>query len=108
MGMLNSLVDKKTITLYSMFMKSDNKDQEWCVYLLLCQGGFYYAGASNDVGRRFEQHRKGMGARFTRANPPIEVLAVKKFGDKSSALAAEWQLKQLPKSKKCAFLLETD
>lgn len=77
--------------------------KDWCVYLLLCEDGSYYAGVTNDLAARFAAHVAGKGARYTRAHKPIRVLAFKSFGDRSLAQKAEWAVKQLPKSKKINF-----
>lgn len=47
----------------------------WNVYVLECEGGFYYVGIALNVQRRFEQHREGRnGAWFTREHAPIRVV----------------------------------
>ena len=73
------------------------------LYLLECQGGAYYAGVAVDVEQRFFQHVFGLGAKFTRAWPPLRVLAAHQYPDKGAALRAEWQLKALPRAQKLAF-----
>ncbi|KRG46264.1 hypothetical protein ARC20_05950 [Stenotrophomonas panacihumi] len=76
----------------------------WHVYLLLCRNGSYYAGITNDVAARYAAHAAGRGARYTRAFPPVELLGSRPFPDRASASRAEWELKQLPKSRKLAWL----
>lgn len=73
------------------------------LYLLECEGGVYYAGIALDVERRFFQHVLGVGARFTRAWPPLRVLAARQYPSKGDALRAELQLKSLPRAEKLAF-----
>lgn len=73
------------------------------LYLLECEGGVYYAGIALDVEQRFFQHVFGLGARFTRARPPVRVLAAREYLSKGDALRAELQLKALPRAKKLAF-----
>ncbi|HIE5354465.1 TPA: GIY-YIG nuclease family protein [Stenotrophomonas maltophilia] len=76
----------------------------WFLYLLECHDGSYYAGISTDVDARFAAHRAGTGARYTRARPPLRILAVREYPDRSAASRAEWQLKQLPRDRKLAWL----
>lgn len=76
----------------------------WYLYLLQCQDGSYYAGISTDVQARFQAHLSGKGARYTRAHPPLRVLATRPYPDRASASRAEWQLKQLPRQHKLAWL----
>jgi putative endonuclease len=78
----------------------------WCLYLLECKGGAYYAGITNDLEARFAAHKKGRGARYTRANPPLRILATKPYADRSAASIAEAQLKQIPRDGKLDFFSE--
>jgi putative endonuclease len=75
----------------------------WFLYLLECKNGTYYAGITNNITARYEAHLSGKGARYTRANPPVKILATKPYADRSSASVAEAQLKNLPRHKKLAF-----
>ncbi|MCT8357704.1 GIY-YIG nuclease family protein [Xanthomonas citri pv. anacardii] len=76
----------------------------WHLYLLLCRNGSYYAGITNDLERRFQAHLRGTGARYTRANPPVQVLASHTYPDRASASRAECALKRLPRARKLAWL----
>ena len=73
------------------------------LYLLECEGGVYYTGIALDVEQRFYRHLFGVGAKFTRARPPLRVVAAREYPNKSEALRAELQLKALPRSAKVAF-----
>lgn len=90
--------------------KNTNKSQSdrstWVLYLLECDNGTYYAGITTDLDRRFAQHVFGIGARYTRANPPKRVLAIKVFADRASASRAEAVLKKLPRASKPGFFGE--
>jgi putative endonuclease len=77
--------------------------QPYWLYLLECEGGVYYAGIAIDVEQRFYQHLFGTGAKFTRARPPLRVLAARRYPDKSAALRAELRLKTLPRVRKPGF-----
>ena len=73
------------------------------LYLLECEGGAYYAGIALDVEERFYRHVFGLGAKFTRARPPLRVLAAREYADKGDALRAELQLKALRRKEKLGF-----
>ena len=73
------------------------------LYLLECEGGVYYAGIALDVEQRFFQHVFGLGATFTRARPPLRVLAAREYLSKGDALRAELRLKALPRASKLLF-----
>lgn len=76
----------------------------WFLYLLECGDGSYYAGISTDVQARFQAHLAGKGARYTRAHPPLRVLGMRPYADRAAASRAEWQIKQLPRQHKLAWL----
>ncbi|MEO8101667.1 MAG: GIY-YIG nuclease family protein [Betaproteobacteria bacterium] len=73
------------------------------LYLLECANGSYYAGITTDLERRFAEHVFGIGARYTRANPPQRVIAARIFPDRASASRAEAALKKLPRSRKTGY-----
>lgn len=75
----------------------------WFLYLLECKNGTFYAGITNDLDARFAAHLTGKGARYTRANPPLKILASKLYEDRSTASVAEAQVKKLARGKKLAF-----
>ncbi len=76
----------------------------WHLYLIECTNGAYYAGITNDLESRYAAHARGQGAKYTKANPPRRLLASKTYPDRSSASRAEWEIRQLPRSKKLAYL----
>ena len=78
----------------------------WTLYLLECERGterVFYAGITTDMPRRFSEHQSGSGARFTRANRPLRIVATRAYPDRASASRAEADLKKLPRIRKPAF-----
>lgn len=67
----------------------------WFVYLLECRDGSLYTGVAVDVDKRYAEHAAGKGARYTRSHPPRRLLARFEHPDRSSALKAEYAIKQL-------------
>jgi putative endonuclease len=76
----------------------------WCLYLIECRNGSYYAGITNRLDFRYAAHASGRGARYTRANPPLRLLGFRNYPDRSSASRAEWEIRQLPREQKLDFL----
>lgn len=76
---------------------------DWVLYLLECKNGAFYAGITNNLEQRYAAHLSGKGARYTRANPPVKILAAKCYVGRSAASVAEAQLKRLPRHKKLDF-----
>jgi putative endonuclease len=69
--------------------------QSWYLYLLECQNGRLYSGITTDVAARFAKHASGKGAKFTRMNPPLRIVAATSFENRSEASKAEYRMKQL-------------
>ena len=78
----------------------------WVLYLLECTGESLYAGITNDLAARFQAHVDGRGARFTRAFPPLRIVAASTLPSRSAALKAEYALKQQVRAAKLRFLAE--
>jgi putative endonuclease len=76
----------------------------WCLYLIECRNGSLYAGITNDLAARYAAHVSGKGARYTRANPPLRLVGFREYPDRSAASRAEYAIRQLPASRKIAFL----
>jgi putative endonuclease len=74
------------------------------LYLIECAGERLYAGITNDLAARFQAHGEGRGARFTRAFPPVRIVAASELPSRSAALKAEYALKQQARSRKLRFL----
>lgn len=67
----------------------------WSVYILLCSGGTYYTGITNDLDKRFAAHQAGNGSAYTRSHPALKIVYSESYPDKSSALRREAALKHL-------------
>lgn len=70
------------------------------VYLLLCDDGSYYTGYTNNVAARFERHKKGRGARYTRMRRPKTLVHVEEFKTRRAATRREQQIKALSHKEK--------
>ena len=81
---------------------------QWCLYLIECLNGAWYAGISNALAARYAAHAAGRGARYTRANPPRRLLGWRPYPDRACASRAEAAIKKLPKGQKMAFLRADD
>ena len=70
------------------------------MYVLLTEKNTYYCGYTDDVKKRFEKHKQGLGAKYTKAFKPVKIVYVEKFDTKSEAMKAEKKFKKLSKTKK--------
>ena len=69
--------------------------KRWFVYLILCRSGAIYTGIALDVAVRYAQHCAGIGARYTRANPPRQLLGKFSCANQSEAGRLEAAIKKL-------------
>ncbi|HET8729721.1 MAG TPA: GIY-YIG nuclease family protein [Moraxellaceae bacterium] len=67
----------------------------WFLYVIECRDGSLYTGIAVDVVARYAAHVAGKGARYTRGRPPVRLLAVAAFPDRSTASRAEYEVKRL-------------
>ena len=69
--------------------------KRWYVYLILCRSGAVYTGIARNVTVRYAQHVAGMGARYTRANPPHRLLVKFACLNQTEACRMEAAIKKL-------------
>lgn len=77
-----------------------DEDKKYFIYVLLTENNTYYCGYTDDVQKRFEKHKNGIGAKYTRANKPIKIVFQQQFDTKSEAMKAEKKFKSLSRSQK--------
>jgi len=76
------------------------KHKSYFVYMLLCNDGSYYTGYTSNVLSRFERHRKGRGARYTKMRQPKRVVYLQRFTTRRAAMRRERQMKALSHDEK--------
>jgi len=69
-------------------------------YVLECSNGSLYTGWTNDLEQRVESHNSGRGAKYTRANRPVKLIASWLFDSKIDAMKLEWKIKHLNRAAK--------
>ncbi len=75
-------------------------DKKYYVYMLLTVNNTLYCGYTDDVKKRFEQHKQGKGAKYTKANAPVEIVYTKEFDTKQEAQKEEYRIKHLSRKEK--------
>lgn len=63
-----------------------------------------YTGITNNLEKRVRMHNAGIGAKFTRAGRPWEVVYQEPVTDKSAALKREIALKKLTRAQKITLI----
>lgn len=70
------------------------------VYILKCNDNTLYTGYTVDINRRIETHNKGLGAKYTRARLPVEILHQEVYNSKSQAIKREIEIKKMSRLEK--------
>lgn len=78
----------------------ETDDKFYYIYVLLTENNTYYCGYTDDVEKRFEKHKQGTGAKYTRAFKPVKIVYTEKFNTKSEAMKAEKKFKKLSRNNK--------
>jgi putative endonuclease len=76
----------------------------WFVYILLCSDGTFYTGSTNKLEKRFLEHKKGRGGRYTRSHEVIKIIYSEGLPTKSAALRKEFEIKSWERNKKIKVL----
>ena len=77
-------------------------------YLILTENNTLYCGFTDDPKSRFEKHKAGLAAKYTRANKPVKMVYLKEFETKSEALKEECRIKKLSRTQKEALIKSSD
>lgn len=79
----------------------------WYVYMLRCADGSLYTGVTTDPERRLREHNEGrLGARYTRARRPVELVYLEEVPDRAAAGRREASLKKLPRPQKLTLVAD--
>lgn len=81
--------------------------KKYYTYILLTEKNTYYCGYTDDVEKRFEKHKQGLAAKYTRAFKPIKIAYIKEFDTKQEAQKEEYRIKHtLSRQQKEALVKE--
>jgi len=76
----------------------------WFVYIIQCEDNSLYTGCTNDLERRFDEHRKRKGGKYTSSHRPIKILFSEQHNAHGEALKRERQIKGWSHNKKIKFI----
>ena len=68
----------------------------------------YYTGYSNNLYRRWTEHRKGTGAKFTRGKENISLKYFEIYSDRKDAMKRELEIKSYSRKKKIELINSLD
>jgi len=77
----------------------------WYVYVVKCSDGTFYTGVAKDVARRLDEHNSSrLGAKYTRARRPVELVFSEESASRSDACKREAVIKSLTRSQKIGLI----
>jgi len=77
---------------------------DWVTYLIECNDGSFYCGATNNIEKRVVTHNSGKGAKYTRSRLPVKLLLTSKVLSKWDALKLERAVKKHKANEKISYL----
>lgn len=83
-------------------------EKKWYLYMIRCEGGSLYTGITTDVNRRFEEHKNGKGAKYTKIRKPLNLEIFFEVGNKSQAAKLENLIKKMSKIEKENIILNNN
>jgi len=79
-------------------------DKKYYTYVILTENNTLYCGYTDDVEKRFELHKSGKGAKYTRANKPVKIIYTACFDTKIEAQQEERRIKKMTRKQKLEVL----
>ena len=80
-----------------------NKDKYY-IYIIECMDKTLYTGITNDYIKRFEKHKNGTGAKYTKSHMPKRIVLLYETNTKGNALRLEYRIKQLNRKDKLMLI----
>ena len=75
------------------------------LYILKCSDKTLYTGITTDLERRIEEHNSNkLGAKYTSARRPVELIVSWKFKNRSLASKEEARIKKLNRTEKLMMI----
>jgi restriction endonuclease S subunit/predicted GIY-YIG superfamily endonuclease len=69
------------------------QEGKFFIYVLLCSDDSFYIGMTDDLYRRWYEHKTGNGAKWTKTHMPVKVIHHEVFASRSAAAEREKELK---------------
>jgi len=70
------------------------------IYIIKCGDNSLYTGWTNNLEKRFQEHCKGQGAKYTKGRGPLEIVYHEVFDNKIDAMKREYSIKKLSRKEK--------
>lgn len=80
--------------------KAIKRKGKFFVYIIKDKNGHYYTGYTNNLERRIKLHNAGKGAKCLRGRGPVELVWLKEFKSRKSAMSEEAKIKNRKREEK--------
>jgi type I restriction enzyme R subunit len=87
------MMEKHGVACDMLHQPAPLPDSSFYVYALLCADGSVYIGQTEDLLKRWEQHRRGTGAEWTKKNAPVRIAHFELAASREEAVAMEKEWK---------------
>ena len=87
--------------LYTRGMKSK---KQWYVYILECGDGTLYTGVTVDLDRRLEEHKHGVGSKYTKGKKAKQFVYTETCTSRSEAGKREVEIKSMTRAEKLKLI----
>ena len=81
---------------------------DFYAYIMSNKSRTLYTGVTNDLERRVQEHRLGLGGAFTAKYRCTQLVWYERFSNPSDAITAEKRIKGWTRDKKIALIEETN
>ena len=79
-------------------------EKKYYTYVILTTTNTFYCGYTDDVEKRFEAHKSGKGAKYTRANKPVKIVYTACYDTKVEAMQEERRIKSMSRDQKVELI----
>ena len=76
------------------------RHDKFYVYIIEDKNGAYYTGSTKNIAERFNDHEKGIGAKYLKGHQPLKLVYVKEYSYYKNALSAERKFKKYLRTRK--------
>ncbi len=74
------------------------------LYILLCKDNSIYTGVTNNIERRFLEHKNKKGGHYTSSRNAVKIIYKEEYPTQKEALKRERQIKGWRREKKLALI----
>ena len=74
------------------------------LYFLLCDDNSIYTGVTNNIERRFLEHKNKKGGHYTSSHQAVKIIYKEEYPTQKEALRRERQIKSWRREKKLALI----